>query len=284
MRKGFTMPVESIPVLIGSVIVIGILAFIFLVSSGFIIDFMSDNSATSSFSRFIRTLSSACVSSGDTLTYYEFKSVGISKYYAMSIFNGTLFDESVLDPRSRSKIKECSGYGDGLCMCLFKIVYPDEVLFLSTSHPCPSGKLMIISDNLPSADVLTQRKAYITSWTNHFSSNVAYLLSQGVEIKVLNCRSIQKMKCKYIGPNFELSYLPIIEAHNSHNMIFWFQSLGNNGDWFNRVWFDSVSMVSPVGGDYKYFMILRFSKSIPNSLVDVGANKNIYTTASGGGC
>ena len=319
-KKGFILPIGYLPKIIGAVIVIAVIAVLFLVSSSFVVNALSDSSATASFLEFTRKLSGACISGGEVFDEFEMHSQGFQKYYAIGLVNNKVLTDGLktsISPKSYNKLETC--VNKGACLCLFKISYSEDTLEESDDHPCPISTSFVISKPRTSAlggrtigeifnygdgngDGVMDSYAFdiLDKWSASLANNIKTLSDDGVTVTILQCKPLEDMKCYYSSSEYEpFPLLPIKKDDYQIGMLLWVQAIHKtNGDatprWVMRTNYSSIQMSLPLYQD-RYFTLLTFNPSSDQlynqlsleydpSTKTLSKDKVIYTTVNGGWC
>ena len=280
-KASFVPPVGSLPKIIGAVLVIGIIALIFLSTSVVSISFMSDSSATSSFTIFTKKMSSACSMGADVLSNFEFSSSSLDRYYAIGVISSS-FSSKILDKKSLSKIGSCTNNGN-ICLCLFRIDTSAEVLYKSdpyNSHVCPLLANGVLSEYISSYSV-GDGIAKIDRWSYSLGKDIDKIYGD-INVKVLQCKSLKRMGCTFKDDSGVEQPLLLMKENQ---LFFWFQTLSRGYDYStSKYYYDtgvgpmSIKLNLPVysSSNDKYIKI-AIAPNVWYSEYSSSSNSNIFT-------
>ena len=225
-KASFVPPVGSLPKIIGAVLVIGVIALIFLSTSVVSISFMSDSSATSSFTIFTKKMSSACSMGADVLSNFEFSSSSVDRYYAIGIVSSS-FSSTRLDTKSLSKVKSCVE-GDNICLCLFRMDTSAEVLYdtSSSSHNCPLLANGVLSESISTYSV-GDGIDKVDRWSYSLGKDIDKTYGD-INVKVLQCKSLKRMGCTFKDDSGAEQPLLLMKENQ---LFLWFQTLSRGYDY-----------------------------------------------------
>ena len=260
MAKGsFLPPVGILPKIIGAVIVIAVLAFIFLGSSSFVMGALSDSSATVNFVTFTRKLSLACASGSGVMPDFNLPSAGRGRYYAIGVLNDYIFSDyptqlrAALGPSSYSKIKACTSSGK-TCLCLFKLDFYSGGAIFEDDAPHPLDEMgaamrSTFVGSLWNPDtVFLGSNSVIAKWSKGLRDSIINLHLYKVNVKVMQCKSFEDMGCiqEYGGEKYPipLSYTwKSASGDDKADILLWIQgTYKKDSDYAKRLYSSSLLM------------------------------------------
>ena len=240
------IPISVLFKVLGAVIVIAIIAFLFMVVSNFSLAFVSDGNAVARFEGFARGMQIACKNGAHTKSYFEFSSSDSRREYAIFFVKKSNFQNCMgIDT---SKVKGCNG---NYCMCLVRMV-------INYSNTNNQHQHEFLDRNL----ILLGTSSSIDDWSSNLCSD---LTRSGFNVKLLQCKSMKNLDC--IHTINEL--VPYVNVSATLHTFLWMQT---------SVKFDSVTFYREFG-DTQYLLI-SFSK-LPSMYLYPDDIQHIYKERSG---
>jgi hypothetical protein len=224
------LPISPLFKLLGAVLVISVIAFLFLVISNFSLDYLSDSRAISSFGKFTRGVQMACTLGSYTHPYFKFSSSDFG--YAITFLDKRYYPNGV---NSEPKVNGCDG---NYCLCLVRFKLEDS---FDTN--------ILLIDNINK----------LASWTQSVSN---------MDLKFLQCKSMKSLKCssgdeEMVLRSKEGYYYKDSSNHNifiDHPILVWFQSPKDKGGTLS---FDSITFQKSFGNNQ--YVTISFSREPSSS-------------------